>query len=116
MNESILTSVKDQLSLPPEDESFDKELVIFINAAFARLTLLGVGPIEGFSIQDDSTCWNDFVMDITQESLAKNYVFLKVKVMFDPPTNSSLSKAIEEQIKEYEYLLKVEAEDYNANG
>lgn len=111
MNESILTSIKTQLSLMPEDESFDNEIVIFINAAFARLTLLGVGPIEGFSIQDDSTTWDEFVVDITQEALAKTYVFLKVKIVFDPPTNSSLAKAIEEQIKEYEYLLKVEAED-----
>jgi hypothetical protein len=111
MNESILTSIKTQLALMPEDESFDRELVIFINAAFARLTQLGVGPIEGFSIQDDSTTWDEYVVDITQEEMAKVYIYLKVKTLFDPPTNSSLSKAMEEQIKEYEYLLKVEAED-----
>ena len=111
MNESILTSIKTQVALMPEDESFDRELVIFINAAFARLTQLGVGPIEGFSIQDDSTTWDEYVVDITQEEMAKVYIYLKVKTLFDPPTNSSLSKAMEEQIKEYEYLLKVEAED-----
>ena len=111
MNESILTSIKTQLALMPEDESFDRELVIFINAAFARLTQLGVGPIEGFSIQDDSTTWDEYIVDITQEEMAKVYIYLKVKTLFDPPTNSSLSKAMEEQIKEYEYLLKVEAED-----
>lgn len=111
MNDSILTSIKTQLSLMPEDESFDQEIIIFINAAFARLTQLGVGPIEGFSIRDDSTTWDEYVTDITQEEMAKVYVYLKVKTFFDPPTNSSLSKAMEEQIKEYEYLLKVEAED-----
>ena len=95
----------------PEDESFDREIVIFINAAFARLTQLGVGPRTGFYIEDDSAVWEDFVVDITQEAQAKVYVFLKVKSLWDPPTNSSLSKHMEEQIKEYEYLLKVEAED-----
>ena len=115
MDESILTSIKTQLSLQPEDESFDREIIIYINAAFARLTQLGVGPIQGFSIRDDETTWNEFVTDITQEELAKVYVYLKVKMLFDTPTNSSLTKHIEEQITEYEYLLKVEAED-DANG
>ncbi len=111
MDESILTSIKTQLALMPEDESFDREIIIFINAAFARLTQLGVGPVSGFSITDDEQTWSDFVVDITQEEMAKVYVYLKVKTLFDPPTNSSLAKAMEEQIKEYEYLLKVEAED-----
>lgn len=111
MDESILTSIKTQLALMPEDESFDRELVIFINAAFARLTQLGVGPIKGFSIQDDSAYWSDYVVDITQEEMAKVYVYLKVKRLFDPPANSTLAKAIDEEIAMYEYLLKVEAED-----
>jgi hypothetical protein len=115
MDESILTSIKIQLSLTPEDESFDRELVIHINAAFARLTQLGVGPVQGFRIQDDSTTWDEFVTDITQEAYCKSYVYLKVRRIFDPPANSTLAKAIDEEIKEYEYLLKVEAED-DANG
>jgi hypothetical protein len=111
MGESILTSIKTQLALMPEDESFDKELIIFINAAFARLTQLGVGPREGYRITDDTNTWDEFVVDITQEEMSKVYVYLKVKSLFDPATNSSLSKHMEEQIKEYEWLLKVEAED-----
>ena len=111
MSESILTSIKTQLALMPEDESFDKELIIFINAAFARLTQLGVGPHEGYRIIDDTNTWDEFVVDITQEEMSKVYVYLKVKSLFDPATNSSLSKHMEEQIKEYEWLLKVEAED-----
>jgi hypothetical protein len=111
MSESILTSIKTQLSLMPEDEAFDGEIIIFINAAFARLTQLGVGPTTGFFIKDDSTTWDEFVTDITQEAQAKVYVYLKVKSLWDPPSNSSLAKHMEEQIREYEYLLKVEAED-----
>lgn len=111
MDESILTSIKTQLALMPEDESFDRELVIFINAAFARLTQLGVGPMPHFQIADDSTTWDEYVTDITQEEMAKVYVYLKVKRLFDPPANSTLAKAIDEEIAMYEYLLKVEAED-----
>lgn len=111
MGESILTSIKTQLALMPEDESFDNELIIFINAAFARLTQLGVGPREGYRITSDANTWDEFVVDITQEEMSKVYVYLKVKSLFDPATNSSLSKHMEEQIKEYEWLLKVEAED-----
>lgn len=115
MSESILTSIKDQLSIMPEDESFDKELVIHINAAFARLTQLGVGPVQGFRIKDDSTTWDEFVTDITQEAYCESYIFLKVKSLFDPPTNSSLANYMKDQILQYEYLLKVEAED-DGNG
>ena len=115
MSESILTSIKDQLNIMPEDDSFDKELIIHINAAFARLTQLGVGPVQGFRINDDSTTWDEYVTDITQEAYCTSYVYLKVKSLWDPPTNSYLSSKMTEQIKEYEYLLKIEAED-DANG
>ena len=111
MDDSILTSIKIQLSLMPEEESFDRELVMHINAAFARLTQLGVGPVQGFRIQDDSTTWDEFVTDITQESYCRNYIYLKVRRIFDPPANATLAKVIDEEINELEYLLKVEAED-----
>ena len=111
MGESILTSIKDQLSIMPEDTSFDNELKIFINAAFARLTQLGVGPLEGFRITGYEQTWDDFVIDIVQADMAKVYIYLKTKSLFDAPTNSSLSKAMEEQLKEYEWCLKLQAEE-----
>lgn len=108
---SILTSIKDQLALEPDDPSFDKEIIIFINAAFAILTQLGVGPTEGFQITGYEETWDDFKVDIVQEAMSQTYVYLKVKTLFDPPTNSSLSKAMEEQIREYEWRLKLQAEE-----
>lgn len=115
MSESILTSIKKQLSIMEDDTSFDDEIIIFINAAFARLTQLGVGPINGFSIKDYTATWDTYVTDITQEEMCKVYIYCKVKALFDPPTNSYLSSKIDKQISEYEYLLKIEAED-DANG
>ena len=108
---SILTSIKDQLSLERDDESFDNELIIFINAAFSILTQLGVGPETGFRITGSEETWDDYQVDLVQEEMTKNYIYLKVKILFDPPTNSSLAKAIEEQIKEYEWRLKLQAEE-----
>ena len=110
MEENILTSIKTQLAIMPEDESYDRELLIFINAAIARLTQLGVGPVQGFAV-NEYTNWSEFVTDITQTSMIEVYVYLKVKSLFDAPTNSSLAKHMEQQINEYEYLLKVESED-----
>lgn len=109
--DSILTSIKDQLSLERDDESFDNELIIFINAAFSILTQLGVGPETGFRITGSEETWDDYQVDLVQEEMTKNYIYLKVKILFDPPTNSSLAKAIEEQIKEYEWRLKLQAEE-----
>jgi len=110
MDNGILTSIKNQLSVAIEDEAFDAELVIFINAAFSILTQLGVGPVEGFRISGYDETWDDFVVDIVQEDMAKTYVYLKVKTLFDPPANTSLANAINEQIREYEYRLKLQAE------
>lgn len=110
MEESILTSIKIQLSLQPDDESFDKELIIFINAAFSILTQLGVGPEEGFTIRDDSATWDDFQVDIVQRSMAEHYVALKVKSLWDAPANSTVMKAMEEQLAQYEWRLKLQAE------
>lgn len=109
--ESILTSVKDQLGLCQDDESFDREIIIFTNAAFAILTQLGVGPLTGFSIKGYDETWDDFKVDIVQEEMAKTYLYLKVKRLFDPPANSSLAKAIDEEIHEYEWRLKLQAEE-----
>lgn len=115
MSESILTSIKDQLYLSQDDTSFDREIIIYINAAFARLTQLGVGPAEGFSIQDYSKTWDEYVTDIVQEEMCKVYIYCKVKSLFDPPNNATLANTIDKNINMYEYLLKMESEDY-ANG
>ena len=109
MNESILTSIKTQLSLMPEDESFDQEIIIFINAAFARLTQLGVGPVEGFCITGYDETWDDYVVDIVQRSMVKEYICKKVKVDFDPPSNSTVLNKAYELINEFEWRLRLQA-------
>lgn len=110
MDNGILASTKLQLSLMPEDDSFDDELVIHINAAFSVLTQLGVGPKEGFSITGQNETWDDYVVDIVQASMAKQYVYLKVRMLFDPPSNSTVFNKMKEMADEYEWRLRLQAE------
>lgn len=110
-NESILTSVKKGVGgLLEEDESFDSDLILHINTVFSKLTQLGVGPNEGFSISDKSSTWSDFIGSDARMNMVKSFVILSVRMLFDPPTSGSVSKAFEEQIAEYEWRLNVQAE------
>ena len=108
--ESILTSIKKLLGPEEEYEDFDTEIIININTAFARLRQLGVGPVKGFYIEDKSKVWSDFIEDETKFHAVKTYIYLKVKLVFDPPTSSALIEAINRQISELEWSLNVEAE------
>lgn len=109
MDNGILTSVKEGLSVMPEDENFDNEIIMYINAAFAVLTQLGVGPVEGFCITGYDETWDDYVVDIVQRSMVKEYICKKVKVDFDPPSNSTVLNKAYEQINEFEWRLRLQA-------
>lgn len=103
--DSILTSIKKLLG-PTEDHTyFDPDIIIHINSALMVLTQLGVGPPEGFSITDDTAVWSDFVPDGRIE-MVKSYVYMKVKLVFDPPA-ASMAAVMEQQIKEFEWRLNV---------
>lgn len=114
--DSILTSIKKLLGIAEEYEHFDPDIVTHINSAFFTLTQLGVGPSEGFSINDASAKWDDFLSKVNSKNLeaVKTYVYLKVKLLFDPPLTSSVTEAIKGQISEYEWRLNVEAENAKA--
>jgi hypothetical protein len=107
---SILTSIKQLLGLIEEDVSFDNEIVIYINSAFMSLMQIGVGPVEGFNITDKTTEWSDFT-DRTDISSIKTYIYLKVRLLFDPPTSSSILDAFERQILQHEWRLNTQVEE-----
>lgn len=110
MTESILNTIKQMVGVEQNYDAFDMDLVVDINSAFYSLRQLGVGPTEGFTISDDVAKWNDFVEDKSLLGLVKTYVYLKVRMLFDPPTNSFLTSSIEKQISEYEWRLNVAGE------
>ena len=108
--ESILTSIKKMLGITEEYTHFDTDIIIHINSAFMVLTQLGVGPLDGFIIEDETSSWNDFIQDSTKIEAVKTYIYMKVRLVFDPPTSSALIDAMERSIKEYEWRLNVAAE------
>jgi hypothetical protein len=105
METSILNSTKKILGLGDDYTPFDLDILTHINAAFAVLNQLGVGPDIPFSIEDSDTEWADFDCTAAELQLIKTYIFLKVRMLFDPPTTSFLLAATEKQIQEYEHRI-----------
>lgn len=105
MESSILTSTKKVLGIADDYTVYDLDIINFINAAFSILNQLGVGPVEGFMIEDASTEWEEFNIPMNQLNLVRTYVFLKARILFDPPSTSFLIEASTKQIEEYEWRL-----------
>lgn len=103
---SILTSIKKLLGITEEYEHFDADIIMHINTVFMILNQLGVGPSEGFSIEDETSVWTDFVADISQIEAIKSYMYIRVKLLFDPPSGSTLA-SFERTAQELEWRLNV---------
>ena len=103
--DSILTSIKKLLGLDEENISFDSDIIMHINSVFIILNQLGVGPESGFYIEDDSAVWSDFLDDKVKLNLVKSYVYMKVRLMFDPPTGAQIMDAINKNISELEWRI-----------
>lgn len=108
--ESILTSIKKLLGITEEYDQFDPDIIMHINSVFMILTQLGVGPAEGFSIEDDTAVWTDFIQDVKKLESVKTYIYLKVKLAFDPPLSSAVIESMNRLINELEWRLNVTAE------
>lgn len=105
--DSILTSIKKMLGIGEEYEQFDMDLIININSVFSILNQLGVGPSEGFSIKDKTAVWSDFVSDMSKIEMVKSYVYLKVRLIFDPPSGSATVESYKQLISELEWRLNI---------
>lgn len=110
MTPSILRTIKHMLGLDSDCDDFDMDLIVFINSAFFNLAQLGVGPEDPFSIDGDGQTWGKFSSDIENCQAVKEYVYLKTRLSFDPPSNSFVLQSIEKQIAEIEWRLMTEAE------
>ena len=105
--DSILENIKGLLGGLDGCDQFDTDIIIHINTALSILTQLGVGPKTGFAIRDKTAVWSDFIpADMGVESI-KTYVFMKVKLVFDPPLNATVINSMKESIKEYEWRINV---------
>lgn len=111
MEDSILNTIKNMIGINDSDDSFDVAVIANINSAFFILHQLGVGTEKTFSISDATSVWSDFLPDSEEKFEAvKTYVYLKTKIVFDPPTNSFVLTSMQNQISEYEWRFKEEAE------
>lgn len=100
--ESILLSVKDFIGPTVDNTDFDTSIIVQINTALSILTQLGVGPPEGFSVEGEFETWSDFMKDDPRLNMVKTFVQLKAKLIFDPPSNSSILESYNQTIKEIE--------------
>ena len=112
--ESILTSIKKLLGITESYEHFDPEIIMHINSVLMILTQMGIGPSEGFIIEDDSSLWTDFLQDTTNLEAVRSYIHHKVRLMFDPPTSGVVADAMNRTINELEWRLNVNAELNNS--
>lgn len=110
LNESILDSTKQSLLIPIDYNVFDNTIIIHINSVFTTLNQLGVGPPQGFSIKSNETKWNDYLDSDLNLNAVQSYMYLRVRLLFDLPTNSFTITAFKEQIKELEWRLQVQAD------
>lgn len=114
--ESILTSIKKLLGIAEEYEHFDADLIMHINSAFSILTQLGVGPSEGFSIEDEVAVWTDFIPEKSKIEFVKSYIHLKVKLLFDPPLSSAVIESMNRLISELEWRILVAVDPIEDSG
>lgn len=103
---SILDDVKQALGQFPEQTDFDRDIVMHINSVLSILHEMGVGPVDGFAINDASAVWPQLLGDNPNLNLVKSYIFMKVSMIFDPPQNGVLVEARKSLIEESEWRIK----------
>lgn len=107
--DSILTSIKKMLGIGEEYAHFDADIIFHINSALMTLNQLGVGPDDFFITTDEQT-WEDYLGETKKLEAVKSYIYLRVKMLFDPPANGTLVEAMKQQIAEFEWRLNAQAE------
>lgn len=110
--DSILNSVKKELGIAEDYTAFDEDIILHINSIFSVLSQLGVGPSSGFSITSSDDVWSDYIStsDANYLNMVKTYIYLRVRILFDPPQSSSVMDAFNNNIKELEWRLNVQVD------
>lgn len=116
MDDSILITTKKLLGLDDNYTPFDQDIIVFINGAMMVLQQLGVGPLKGFTITDATQTWSDFLPSDVMLDGVKQYIYLYVRIAFDPPASSVVMEAMEKQKAELEWRLREQAEFYPGDG
>jgi hypothetical protein len=107
---SILTSTKKLLGISEEYTAFDEDILMHINTVFSTLNQLGVGPAEGFAVNDASANWDDFLVGDLRLNNIKSYMYMRVRLMFDPPGTSYLITSMQNQVEQLEWRINTQWE------
>lgn len=110
MSNSILTSTKKILGIEEDYIAFDPDIITHINSVFSTLEQLGIGPQDGYMIEDKIAVWPDYLSNNFRLNAIKTYIYLRVRLLFDPPATSYHINALNEQIKELEWRLNTNRE------
>jgi hypothetical protein len=110
MTESILDSVKHVLNLAEDYTPFDQGIIMHINSVLSTLNQLGIGPDGGFMIDDKEAVWSDFLEGNLLLNNVKTYMYLRVRMLFDPPTIGYLVTSMEKQIEQLEWRINAQRE------
>lgn len=113
VEESILKTIKGLLGPDDDYTVFDPDIIVFINSALATLTQIGVGPSGGFRIAGEDETWDDFIGDREDIDSVKEYIYMKVKMAFDPPTSSFVMSAYQDACNELIWRLNVAVDPGN---
>ena len=108
MDHSILEDIK-KLVGSDVDDVFDTDLMIHINSALGILTQVGVGPANGFFADSNST-WNDFTQDAKLIPEIRSFVYLQVRLLFDPPQSAAAIESMRTMSQELVWRIRVKAE------
>lgn len=114
MDDSILGSIKNLLGISEEDNSFDKDIMIHINSVFGTLYQIGVGTKTSFRISDKVVKWSEMFQNyLNVVSMIIDYTYMRVHLVFDPPTSSFVLESLQREIKELQWRIQYEIEDTN---
>lgn len=106
MEDSILKSTKKMLGLAADYIEFDLDVLTHINTVFSTLSQIGIGPLGGFMIEDDQATWTEYLGPEPElHNTVKSYIYLRVRLLFDPPETSFAIEAMNNQIREFEWRL-----------
>lgn len=114
--DSILISIKKLLMLDEDDTSFDADIIMHINTVIVILNQLGVGSDGGFTVCDDTATWQQLIGSYPNLEAVRSYVYLKVKMMFDPPSNGAVTESMNRVIGELEWRINATAEAIRRNA
>lgn len=115
VNNSILNTIKKMLGIDADNTDFDTDVIIHINTVFRTLNQLGIGPNNGYKIYGKENTWDEFIDDLRIEDV-KTYMYIKVRLIFDPPQNSFLVNSFEKSAKEYEWRFTVTSDEIQNGG